>query len=160
MIVSGLELLKINIEWKKKLHAFCVLQLEEKLVEVNTELSSLASDLATAAKSTAGDKHETSRAMIHLEQERLGHVYENLTKQLQFINQIKLVDLSGCLQLGSLIQTNEALFYISIGLGKLKFDGREVYVISPIAPIAKAMLNANEGLFLFNANEYQILKNV
>ena len=65
----------VSLEFKKCLHQFCLAHAKEKINRIERLLQSNFNDLSTASKSSAGDKHETSRAMLHLEQ-------ENYSKQL------------------------------------------------------------------------------
>lgn len=48
-------------------------------------------------------------------------------------------------QLGSLVVTNKARFYISVGLGEFFFDGDRFYAISAESPMAKIMEGKSEG---------------
>jgi hypothetical protein len=66
----------------------------ESLNEKQTRLESAFDDAQNAlnddSKSSAGDKHETSRAMVQLEQEKLSSQLENLTKLRQLLKSISL----------------------------------------------------------------------
>ena len=48
-------------------------------------------------------------------------------------------------QLGTLVVTNKARFYISVGLGEFFFDGDRFYAISAESPMAKIMEGKREG---------------
>ncbi len=48
-------------------------------------------------------------------------------------------------QLGSLVITNKARFYISVSLGEFFFEGDRFYAISPESPMAKKMMGMNPG---------------
>lgn len=48
-------------------------------------------------------------------------------------------------QLGSLVVTNKARFYISVSLGEFFFEGDRFYAISEESPMAQIMLGKNEG---------------
>ncbi|WP_370895342.1 hypothetical protein [Chryseobacterium gossypii] len=48
-------------------------------------------------------------------------------------------------QLGSLVITNKARFYISVSLGEFFFDGNRFYAISPESPMAKKMMGMKPG---------------
>ena len=45
--------------------------MDKDLAEAKARMASLKESLGAESKSSAGDKHETGRAMIHLEQERV-----------------------------------------------------------------------------------------
>lgn len=48
-------------------------------------------------------------------------------------------------QLGSLVITNKARFYISVSLGEFFFEGDRFYAISPESPMAKKMMGMKSG---------------
>lgn len=48
-------------------------------------------------------------------------------------------------QLGSLVITNKARFYISVSLGEFFFEGDRFYAISPESPMAKEMIGRKSG---------------
>ncbi|EFK33009.1 Uncharacterised protein [Chryseobacterium gleum] len=48
-------------------------------------------------------------------------------------------------QLGSLVITNKARFYISVSLGEFFFEGDRFYAISPESPMAKKMIGMKPG---------------
>ncbi|MEJ5050201.1 GreA/GreB family elongation factor [Chryseobacterium culicis] len=48
-------------------------------------------------------------------------------------------------QLGSLVITNKARFYISVSLGEFFFEGDRFYAISPESPMAKEMMGRKGG---------------
>lgn len=49
------------------------------------------------------------------------------------------------IQLGSLVITNKARFYISVSLGEFFFEGDRFYAISPESPMAKRMMGMKGG---------------
>ena len=55
---------------KKQLYLFCVDYVESKLTNLQSALASAREAVSDDSKSTAGDKHETGRAMAQLEQEK------------------------------------------------------------------------------------------
>lgn len=48
-------------------------------------------------------------------------------------------------QLGSLVITNKARFYISVSLGEFFFEGDRFYAISPESPMAQKMMGMKSG---------------
>ncbi len=109
-------------------------------------MAELKDALGSESKSTAGDKHETGRAMIQLEQERAGHQLrqaEELLLSLQAIN--TMLPPAETIQLGSLAITDKGSFYISVGLGKITLDSMLYYAVSPTAPIAAVLMGKRVG---------------
>ena len=68
-------------------------------------------DLST--KSSALDKHETSRAIIHLEQEKLFSKLLELNQSLRILSQIDIVEHSS-LNMGSLFSTDHSIFIFQL----------------------------------------------
>ncbi len=148
--------MNICLEYKVLLHAYCVHLVQEKMGRLKEQIEARKNDLESASKSSAGDKHETSRAMIHLEQEKLGFQYMEVEKQGHLLSQIEVSKLSE-IKSGTLIQTEKAVFYISVGLGKVKFKQQDVYVISPVSPLAQAFLKSKSSKVQFQSTLYTIL---
>ena len=146
----------IDLNFKTLLQTHCLKLMRSKLNSIQIQIDAQKMDLNTTIKSSAGDKHETARAMIHLEQEKLGMQFQEVEKQLRILSQIKF-GLSSTPQTGSLIHTDKALFYICIGLGSVNLKGISIYVISPISPLAQAFLNTPDlRSITFNGMVYSI----
>jgi len=62
---------------KEKIHQKCVALATEKQNEITHSIIRVQESLAAEGKSTAGDKHETGRAMLQLEREKLGLQLKN-----------------------------------------------------------------------------------
>jgi len=102
----------IELKIKKKLYEACLLFVNEKQNTVTTTIESNKKALFSETKSSAGDKHETGRAMLQLEMEKA-------SQQLAVINQMKAVldkiiieNTSTISCLGSLIITNKGTYYL------------------------------------------------
>lgn len=65
---------------KKDAYNFCVLFVNERLARIQGQIKELETALTSETKSSAGDKHETGRAMIQLEREKLGQQLAELEK--------------------------------------------------------------------------------
>ena len=150
--------MNLSLNYKLELNAYCVSIVKKKCDLLEKQITARKQDLETASKSSAGDKHETARAMIHLEQEKLGFQYQQVFKQLKMLSQSDVYRLS-TIQSGSLILTDKALIYISVALGKIHFKKQLVYVISPVSPLAQVFLNANTSQSLsFQGTPYVVLE--
>jgi transcription elongation GreA/GreB family factor len=142
---------------KKSLHSHCLKTAKSKVRLLQDELVNSQEGAASEDKSTAGDKHETGRAMMHLEQEKLHKQLadaENMVAELHRINpSIK----QHTVQLGSLVYTDRTVFYLAAGLGKIPFENKDYFVVSVQAPIAKLMMGKQLGeRFSLNDTEYVI----
>tara|TARA_B110000977_G_scaffold198961_1_gene285052 strand:- start:214 stop:672 length:459 start_codon:yes stop_codon:yes gene_type:complete len=149
--------MNLSVQLKVDLQEYCLTTIEDKYKLLTKQILARKQDLVSASKSSAGDKHETSRAMIHLEQEKLGIQFQQVHKQQLVLSQIE-VKQNFSIQSGSLILTNKALFYIAIALGKLMFNNQEIFVISPVSPLAQAFLNSKSSKEIcFHGTTYTVL---
>jgi transcription elongation GreA/GreB family factor len=59
--------------------------------------------------------------------------------------------------LGSLVQTNEMLFYISAALPKITIDNKTIIAVSPESPLGSQLLGKSVGdEITINNNRFQI----
>lgn len=125
------------------------------------ELSAIIQEAQNAAnnetKSSAGDKHETGRAMAQLETEKLTKQLSEALKIEQTLNQINPDTDHLQIGLGSLVTTNNGTFYIAVSIGKLIVDESTYFIISAVSPIGKLLLTKKEKeSFSFNGKNYVI----
>jgi len=118
----------------------------------------LAEDAQNDAKGSAGDKHETALSMMHIEQEKLNYKLKEVLEQKQILESIDVEKINKKIGLGSLIQTNTFLFFMSTALPITKIENKDIVALSPSAPLGKIMLGKqiNEE-FEFNGMKYKIL---
>jgi len=121
-------------------------------------MEALSLALKEETKSSAGDKYETSRSMINLEKEKIEENLLELIRKKQAINQIDPKNITQKVKVGSLVTTATGTFLISTSLGKVTIEGKDVFAISPISPIAQVMLDLTSGDgFEFNGKKDSIL---
>jgi hypothetical protein len=98
-------------------------------------------------KSSSGDKHETGRAMVHLELEQFGKQRQEIQKQRAEV--LRLVPVEGReyerVEGGALVTTTVGLYYVITGWGKVIFQGKEVLIIGIPSPVGKALLGKRVG---------------
>ena len=121
--------------------------------------NNLQKDLVSEIKNSAGDKHETSRAMIQLELEKLGKQIYEIELNDEKLNTIKVFKTSTSVSLGSVIFTNKANYYIAIAADSCHVNSKVFYCISPQSPIGKLLIGKkiNESI-IFNDVESIILE--
>ena len=144
---------------KVEVHESCLALLNEKINGVNDAITDVRMSSKNETKSSAGDKHETARAMAHLELEKLQQSIGNLESMKSVLDQIDPNKSSKVPALGALVKTSQATFYIAISLGPIKVENTEVMIISINAPIIRTMSNCEVGsTFSFNNKSYQIME--
>ena len=120
-------------------------------------ISDLAQDAQNDAKGSAGDKHETALAMMHIEQEKLNQKLAEIIGQKNTIDKIDADAVHVKIALGSLVQTNEMLFYISGALPKITIDNKTIIAVSPESPLGSQLLGKRPGdEVLINSNRFEI----
>lgn len=144
---------------KKELLDFCCKQVDERTARLKKQSLELQESLGSETKSSAGDKHETGRAMVQLEQEKLGQQLQELDATRSILNKINIEKPSDKIRLGSLVKTSMANYFITISAGAFKKDGHMVYCISANAPVARLLLGKEKGeRFIFNGADHTVLE--
>lgn len=96
-------------------------------------------------KSTAGDKHDTARAMMQLAAEQNAKHLAEAHKLHQTLQLIDPEHHFSTVQMGSIVMTSNANYFISISAGKLETENDVYYAISPSSPIAQVLLGLKKG---------------
>ena len=132
--------------------------MERRVLDLKEQMQTLSESAAMDSKSTAGDKHETSRAMVQLEQERTGKQLKEAGQQLSEFLKIDFQKSNALVSPGSLVQTDKGLFFIALALGKLQVEGQPVFSISIQSPLGKAFAGARQkDTVIFNGVSYQMI---
>lgn len=131
--------------------------LAEKIQELRFMISDLARDAQNDAKGSAGDKHETALAMMHLEQEKLNHKLAENLNQKAIIDKIDAGSKHNKIALGSLVQANEMWFYISGAMPKIQLEDKTIIAVSSESPLGNQLMGKSEGdVIQINLNTFLI----
>jgi len=130
---------------KEKLHQLCLEIVNERNANIQQNFASIQEAMLSETKSSAGDKHETGRAMLQLEREKLGNQLVEIQKVTEILQKInpKIVATQGCL--GSIIYTSQANYFISVSVGELSVDNEKFYAIASNTPIGKLLVGKKVG---------------
>jgi hypothetical protein len=151
--------MEISPAIKDELRKFCESFAEERISRIRRTIESINDSLKSETKSSAGDKHETGRAMIQLEREKLGHQLYEAEKMRQILAGFSTVDNPAKVIQGSLVVTAYSAYYISISAGAFKKGSIQIYCVSALSPIGKILLGKSEGqCFDFNQKTICIKK--
>ena len=144
---------------KKTLFNHCKTHLEKKMKVLEQLKKNLQRDLTYETKSSAGDKFETARAMIQLENEKLSNQIHEIELNYQKLNAIKDFQTSKNISLGSIIFTDKANYYIAIAADFFEVNSKVFYCISSQSPIGKLLIGKkiNESI-MFNDVQSTILE--
>ena len=145
------------LELKQAVATEVARQIQFKIDELAGEIHALQQDRSGESKSSAGDKHETGRAMMALELERLEIQMMKAKKAMAELNSVSFGPNSRAEQ-GALIVTNRNHFMLAVALGKVHAMNRDVWVISVVSPMGQAMLYRRPSeVFEVNGTRYEIL---
>lgn len=142
---------------KHQLHNKCQDFLNSRLEVIQNTISDIQISLASETKSSAGDKHETGRAMLQLEREKAGHQLAEIEKQKQILQKINVESKHQKAALGSVIKTTQANYFIAVSAGELVVDNAKYFAISVATPIAQLLLSKGVGdEVIFRDNKFKI----
>lgn len=144
---------------KEQAYLFCQSFIEDRLARIHKNISSIQESLSSETKSSAGDKHETGRAMLQLEREKLGVQLAEAETTRQILSKVNIDVKTNKVRLGSLVQTSKAIYFISISAGEFKNSESSVFCISIGTPIGQLLLGKSiENKIVFNEEEIIVLQ--
>jgi hypothetical protein len=146
-----------NNQLKESLHNQCKEFVNSKLATIEKTIKSNQEGLASETKSSAGDKHETGRAMLQLEMEKAGQQLYGVTEMKLVLERINIQEISSICKMGSIVKTNTINYFLAISAGKIVVENETFYAVSSKSPIGQLLLGKkkNDKLTL-NNKEFQI----
>lgn len=144
--------------FKQQIIAACNTYLSQKINSLQGMLHDVEEATNSETKSTAGDKHETGRAMMQLEREKLGQQLLEAETQFSDFQKIDFNKPFPSASQGCLLQTNKGWFLIASAIGKIMVEEQTIFVISPASPLGKCFSGIKQkGTVMFNGASYNIL---
>jgi transcription elongation GreA/GreB family factor len=144
---------------KSLLKEKCVAIIQERMDGLQKAMKESQDAANNETKSSSGDKYETTRAMNQLEKDMYARQLVENTRELSAIMETDCEQVYAVAGPGSYVRCPSGNFFVLAGLGKISFDGTELYVISPNAPLARSMSGKGKGdSFIFNNKEMVIEK--
>lgn len=130
---------------------------DDKLITTQSRIKSLQYDLLSETKSSAGDKHETGRAMLHLEIEKASQQLVSINQMKETLEKMNVSKNSSIASLGNIVETSVGNYFLSISLGQRKVDDKTYFLVSTNSPIGKKLIGKKEGdKLFFNGREIHI----
>ena len=123
----------------------CHKMVDDKLETVRTFIKNNRAALDQESKSSAGDKHETGRAMLHLEMEKASRQLSEAIKMKETLQKISLGHVSKKIKLGSLIETDQGNFFLSVSVGPLEIQNETYFAVSTDSPVGQLLLGQETG---------------
>ncbi|MDO7172077.1 3-oxoacyl-ACP synthase [Mariniflexile sp. AS56] len=148
----------LNLKIKERLYALCVDFVDNRFRSIQNTINEIQESLTSETKSSAGDKHETGRAMLQLEREKAGNQLAEIQKIKEHVSKIDVSNTSAFIGLGSVVYTNKSNYFIAISAGELKVDHEVFYAISPNTPIGLLLMGKTlEDTVSFRDQQFKIL---
>jgi len=146
---------------KTEVYEALVKVIQDRGAEMQLAWNELMESNKQEGKSSAGDKHETAAAQVHLELEKMGkqmQEHNRRSEELERFNPSKISSTSE-VRAGSLVETNAGWFYIITSLGKLTTPSGDCYIISAASPIGQALLGKQVGdMFQWNGRQGEVVQ--
>lgn len=124
---------------KQQLHQHCLQLLEERIRELEAAVNAVRESRNNETKSSAGDKYETGRAMMQQEEDKVLARMDNARQMRLQLQQLDPSTSTDQIGLGSLVQTDQRYYYLSVSLGKVVQGGTIYFCVSAEAPISKGL---------------------
>lgn len=126
---------------KSEIHLKLRSQLEKSLEEARKEYALAKESRDSDTKSSAGDKFETGREMMQREMDKLSAQVDNTLNSIAKLDRIADLPASSIISEGSLVETDQETYYVSIGYGKLD----TVFAISIESPLGLELKGKRVG---------------
>lgn len=144
---------------KEQLYNQCQEFVESRLLTIQNSIQEIQESLTTETKSSAGDKHETGRAMLQLEREKIGQQLAETQKLKEILSKIDVTNESDTISLGSVVYTSKNNYYLAVSAGEIKLKNTLFYAISANTPIGQLLMGKVVGATLnFREQEFEIIK--
>ncbi|MGS0525857.1 3-oxoacyl-ACP synthase [Zobellia nedashkovskayae] len=144
---------------KEQLHQFCATFVAKRIARIQKNIADIQTSLTSETKSSAGDKHETGRAMLQLEREKLGQQLAEAEKMKQVLSKVPKESNTAVVGLGSWVVTSKTDYFLAISAGEYKAHDKTMYCISAATPIAKILFGKQIGdTVIFNGQEIKIVE--
>ena len=144
-------------EKKKLLYTNLLQRLDLQIDSTQKALQSTKESRDNETKSSVGDKYETGRAMMQLEQGRLESQLNKTLHLRKILTQINLEKEYLQVEAGAMVETDQGIYFISIGLGKVVLEDQTYFAISTAAPVSGVLLGKKVGdVAVFQGREFMI----
>ena len=148
----------MELKIKEALFEQCEVFVNKRLYNIENVISSNQKALQSETKSSAGDKHETGRAMLQLEMEKAGQQLAGIAQMKVVLSKIDILKTSKNACLGSVIITAKVSYFLSISAGQLVVADKSYFAISVSSPMGKLLLGKQEKeVISFNGKTIEII---
>ena len=130
---------------KQELYSQCLNFVENRIEAIKRNIEEIQQSLLSETKSSAGDKHETGRAMIQLEREKAGEQLREAEALKEALFKVNPLSTTLKITLGSVVYTSDLNYFIAISAGQIRINGIAFFAISPQTPIGQKLTGKRIG---------------
>ncbi|MCU0361532.1 MAG: hypothetical protein MUF75_12635 [Bacteroidia bacterium] len=135
----------------------CLSALDVRRLNIEHDLRDCIDSQNTETKSSAGDKHETARARMQVEVDRLQKLLFDIKTQEEELKKLMGNSHRDVVSAGSIVYTDKAVFFVATAFGKLELGLQSIHVVSVKSPFVMKMLGLKAGAdFEVNGIRYAI----
>jgi hypothetical protein len=135
----------MNQQDKEALYQKCVQMIENQIFLAQQGIENAQQAANEETKSSAGDKYETTRAMMQIEIENCSKRLAESQKLYNTLQNISFLKNYTSSISGSLLITTQGNYFLAVGIGKIEVQGNNYFVISPMSPIGALLQNKKVG---------------
>lgn len=133
------------LQLKKEIYEYCAQYLQNSIETLENVLKNLEESRNNESKSSVGDKYETGRAMMQLEEDKIKTQLHELLSAKAILQSIKPDKVNNTVETDSLVITDSGIYYIAIAVGKIKINQQLIYGISIESPIGQSLKSKKTG---------------
>ncbi len=133
--------------------------IEARIQSAQGALDEATESVHSETKGSAGDKHETGRAMAQLEVENAGKILQEAQHLGAVLHLLEPEKGRETCSVGALVESTQGMFYLSGGIGKIEVDGQEIFCIGMNSPLGQALLGKRAGeKYIVAGKEFEITR--
>ena len=91
------------------------------------------------------DRYDSYRTQILRKRDMFGRQLQQAIDQIEILNKIDVRIVHEKVEFGSVVFTEKQKMFVATGIGKVKFEGEDIFVISPYVPVFEAMKGKKTG---------------
>jgi transcription elongation GreA/GreB family factor len=132
-----------KINYKKRLVELCKMHLDK--TAGNSRIAMAEAQNSANEYGQPKDRYDSYRAQVLRKRDMFAGQLQQTMGQLACLDQIGVDQLHDKVEFGSVVFTDKQNIFIATGIGKLKFEEGDVFVISPNVPIFDALKGKASG---------------
>ncbi|MEZ4857401.1 MAG: 3-oxoacyl-ACP synthase [Flavobacteriaceae bacterium] len=145
-------------EIKEALYQVCFEKVDNRYQKIKQTIADIDESLLEEDKSSAGDKHETGRAMLQIDRENASKQMQEVVLVQELLKKMDIKSTSDYVRLGSLVKTDKYMYFISLSIGPIEINEIPYVCIALNSPIGQTLAGKRKGdSIVFNDTNQKIL---